>query len=272
VDVVDVDDAVVTVTVFVPPPPPQADATSTRAIGKNRRMRPIIGITAYAEEATWGAWTLPAALIPLSYVRSVERAGGRALLVPPSEEGVEETLDRLDGVVFSGGSDIEPELYGAKAHAQTSGVRPGRDRAELALLTAALERDLPVLALCRGSQVLNVALGGDLEQHLPDRVGHDGHKEIAGTFSEHAVEPVPGTCLAPLLGGRVTVKSHHHQGYGRLGRGLREAARAEDGTLEAIEDPTRRFAVGVLWHPEEGDDRRLFEELVEQARRYRAGA
>jgi putative glutamine amidotransferase len=131
---------------------------------------------------------------------------------------------------------------------------------------------MPVLALCRGSQVLNVARGGDLEQHLPDRVGHDGHKEVAGTFSEHVVDPVPGTCLAPLLGGRVIVKSHHHQGYGRLGQGLREAARAEDGTLEAIEDPSRRFAVGVLWHPEEGDDLRLFEELVEQARRYRAGS
>lgn len=263
---------VVTVTVFVPPPPQAASPTS-RAIGDNRRMaRPIIGITAYAEEATWGAWTLPAALIPLSYVRSVERAGGRALLVPPSEDGIDETLDRLDGIVFSGGSDVEPELYGAEAHAATTGVRPERDRAELALLTAALERDMPVLALCRGSQVLNVALGGDLEQHLPDRLGHDGHKQVAGTFSEHAVEPVPGTCLAPLLGERTTVKSHHHQGYGRLGSGLREAARAEDGTLEAIEDPSRRFAVGVLWHPEEGDDLRLFQELVEQARTYRGGA
>jgi putative glutamine amidotransferase len=231
--------------------------------------RPIIGITAYAEEATWGAWTLPASLIPLSYVRSVERAGGRALLVPPSEDGVEETLDRLDGLVLSGGSDVEPDLYGADAHPETAGTRPERDRAELALLTAALDRDLPVLALCRGSQVLNVALGGDLDQHLPDRVGHDGHKQVPGTFSEHAVEPVPGTRLAPLLGGHATVKSHHHQGYGRLGRGLREAAHAWDGTLEAIEDPSRRFTVGVLWHPEEGDDLRLFEELVAQAAAFR---
>lgn len=233
--------------------------------------RPVIGITAYAEEATWGAWTLPAALIPLSYVRSVERAGGRALLIPPSDDGVDETLDRLDGIVFSGGSDIDPGSYGAEAHEATLGVRPERDRAELALLTAALERDMPVLALCRGSQVMNVALGGDLEQHLSDRLGHERHKEVAGTFSEHAVEPVPGTCLAPLIGGRVTVKSHHHQGYGRLGQGLREAARDEDGTVEAIEDPSRRFAIGVLWHPEEGEDMRLFEELVAQARLYRAG-
>ncbi len=231
--------------------------------------RPIIGITAYAEEATWGPWTLPAALIPLSYVRSVERAGGRALLVPPTEEGVDETLDRLDGLVLSGGSDVDPDLYGAEAHPATLDLRPERDRAEIALLTAALERDMPVLAICRGSQVLNVALGGELEQHVPERVGHEGHKQEAGTFSEHAVEPVPGTALAPLIGERTTVKSHHHQGYGRLGRGLREAAWAEDDTVEAIEEPSRRFAVGVLWHPEEGDDLRLFEELVEQARAYR---
>ena len=258
-----------TVTVLVPPPP-HAASTITRAIGDNRRMaRPIIGITAYAEEATWGVWTVPAALIPLSYVRSVERAGGRALLVPPSDDGVEETLDRLDGIVLSGGSDVDPDAYGADAHPATTGTRPERDSAELALLTAALERDMPVLAVCRGSQVLNVALGGDLEQHVPDRVGHDGHKEVPGTFSKHVVEPVPGTVLAPLIGERTTVKSHHHQGYGRLGRGLREAARAEDDTVEAIEDPSRRFTVGVLWHPEEGDDLRLFEELVEQARAYR---
>src|SRR5262249_60925936 len=113
---------------------------------------------------------------------------------------------------------------------------------------------------------------GDLDQHLPDRLGHDGHKQVAGTFSEHAVELVPGTRLAPLIGDRATVKSHHHQGYGRLGRGLREAARAEDGTGEAVEDHSRRVAVGVLWHPEEGEDMRLFEELVDQARSYRRGS
>jgi putative glutamine amidotransferase len=243
-------------------------------MGNNRSQmerRPVIGITAYAEEVSWGVWRLPAALVPLGYVRSVERAGGRALLVPPAEDDVAATLDVLDGLVLSGGSDLDPRLYGADAHPTTTGVRPERDRAEIALVRTALERDLPVLAICRGSQVLNVALGGDLEQHVPELVGHDGHKEIPGTFSEHGVEIAPGTGLQGLLGARASVKSHHHQGYGRLGAGLREAARAEDGTVEALEDPSRRFALGVLWHPEEGEDLRLFEELVVQARAYRAG-
>jgi putative glutamine amidotransferase len=233
-------------------------------------MRPLIGITAYAEDASWGVWNVPAALAPLAYVRSVEDAGGRALLVPPSEAGIEETLDALDGLVFTGGPDLDPSLYGAETHLETKLIRPERDRAEIALLSAALERDLPVLAICRGSQVLNVALGGDLEQHVPDLVGHDGHKETPGTFSEHAVELAEGSRLRDLLGTRIDVKSHHHQGYGRLGQGLSIAARAEDGTLEALEDASRTFAVGVLWHPEEAKDARLFEELVEASRGYRS--
>jgi putative glutamine amidotransferase len=233
-------------------------------------MRPVIGITAYAEEhVKWGAWDLPAALVPLAYVRAVEHAGGRALLVPPSDDGAAETIEALDGLLLSGGSDLDPSLYSAEAHVQTVGVRPERDSSELALLKAALERDLPVLAVCRGSQVLNVALGGDLVQHLPDVVGSDRHKEQAGVFSEHDVELRRGTRLEALLGERAPVKSHHHQGFGRLGSGLREAARADDGTIEAVEHPDRRFAIGVLWHPEEGEDFRLFQQLVEEARRYR---
>jgi putative glutamine amidotransferase len=160
-------------------------------------------------------------------------------------------------------------VYGAKVHPSTHGTRPERDHAEIALLMAALERDMPVLAVCRGSQILNVALGGDLEQHVPERVGHEGHKEVPGTFSEHGVEVAAGTRLHEIVGERSSVKSHHHQGYGRLGTGLREAARADDDTVEAIEDPSRRFTVGVLWHPEEGEDLRLFQELVAQARAYR---
>ena len=233
-------------------------------------MRPVIGITAYAEEAvTWGVWTLPASVVPLAYVRAVEHAGGRPVVLPPSDDGVEETIGALDGLLLSGGSDLDPGLYGAEPHPQTFGVRAERDRAELALLGAALERDLPVLAVCRGSQVLNVALGGDLIQHVPEAVGHEGHKEQPGVFSEHDVDLHAGTRVCELLGHRAPVKSHHHQGFGRLGAGLREAARADDGTIEAVEDPERRFTVGVLWHPEESEDFRLFQALVDEAREYR---
>jgi putative glutamine amidotransferase len=232
-------------------------------------VRPIVGITSYAESARWGVWEAPAALIPLSYVCAVEDAGGRALLVPPNVEGVEETLDALDGLVLSGGADLDPASYGAEAHPETNGVRPERDRAEIALLEGALARDMPVLAVCRGSQVLNIARGGDLVQHLPEVVGHEGHKETPGVFAEHDVDVLPETKLHDVIGERAPVKSHHHQGYGSLGEGLREAARAEDGTIEAIEDPSQRFALGVLWHPEEDEDAALFRALVEEARRYR---
>ena len=232
-------------------------------------MRPIIGITAYAENASWGVWNVPAALAPLAYVTKVEAAGGRPILVPPSEDAIDETLDVLDGLVFTGGPDLDPALYEAEPHPETNNVRPERDRAEIALLGAALERDLPVLAICRGSQVLNVALGGNLEQHVPDRVGHDGHKETPGVFSRHPVAIEQGSKLHGIVGDSVEVSSHHHQGYGRLGEGLEVVARADDGTVEAIEAGSRTFAVGVLWHPEDGDDLRLFEELVDAARSYR---
>ena len=233
-------------------------------------MRPIVGITSYAEEVAWGAWVEPSAVVPLAYVRAVERSGGRPLVVPPSEEGIEETLAVLDGLILSGGSDVHPELYDADPHPETTDVREERDRAELALLAAAFERDLPVLAVCRGSQVLNVARGGDLVQHLPEVLGHERHKHKPGEFSDHDVRLEPETRLGQLLGERAPVKSHHHQGFGRIGAGLREVGWADDGTVEALEDPSKRFAVGVLWHPEEGEDFALFEALVEEARRYRA--
>ena len=226
--------------------------------------KPVVGITTYLTRAQWGAWDLEAALVPLSYVRSVERSGGAVLLVPPGAS-VDETLDVVDGLIFSGGSDLDPTLYGEEAHRETSGVVRERDDFELTLMRAALERDMPVLAICRGSQVLNVALGGRLEQHLPDRVGTNAHKETTGVFAEHDVSVLEGTRLAAILGERGEVKSHHHQGYGDLGAGLRESARAPDGTIEAVEDPSRRFTLGVLWHPEEGEDRALFEALVAAA-------
>jgi gamma-glutamyl-gamma-aminobutyrate hydrolase PuuD len=230
----------------------------------------VIGITTYVTPAKWSWWELEAALVPVDYVRAVERAGGRALLVPPSDDGVDETLEALDGLIFSGGSDLDPELYGQEAHAETSGVVRNRDTAELALLEAALERDMPVLAICRGSQVLNVARGGDLVQHLPDVVGDEKHKHTPGEFADHDVSVEDGSRLASVLGERAPVKSHHHQGFGKLGEGLRVVAHAEDGTIEAVEDPTRRFALGVLWHPEAGEDARLFEALVREAEQYRS--
>jgi len=233
-------------------------------------MRPLIGITTYLTRATFGAWEEDSALVPADYVRAVERAGGRALLVPPSDDGVDETLDALDGIVFSGGSDVDPALYGQERHEETGGFEAGRDSAELALLQEALARDMPVLAVCRGSQVLNVALGGDLVQHLPEVVGNEQHKELPGEFAEHDVAIEPETKLGALIGDHAPVKSHHHQGFGRLGDGLRGSARADDGTIEALEDPSRRFALGVLWHPEAGQDLRLFEALVREARDYRA--
>jgi putative glutamine amidotransferase len=231
--------------------------------------RPLIGITAYVEPAKWGAWDLPSALVPHMYVQAIERAGGRALLVPPSTEGIDETLDALDGLLFSGGSDLDPSTYGQQRHPETNGTRPDRDRGELALLAAALERDRPVLAVCRGSQVLNVARGGDLVQHLPDVVGDERHKHTPGVFADHDVRVEPSSRVGTLLGERAPVKSHHHQGYGKIGDGLREVAWADDGTVEALEDPEKRFAVGVLWHPEAGEDAALFSALVEQARTYR---
>ena len=233
-------------------------------------MRPVVGITSYSEEEVrWGPWTEPAALVPLSYVRAVERAGGRPLVVPPSDDGIEETLAALDGIIFSGGNDLDPALYEADPHPETDAVQEERDRGEMALLTAALERDMPVLAVCRGSQVLNVARGGDLVQHLPDSLGQDEHRPVRGEWAEHSVRLEPESRVGSVLGGQTPVKSHHHQGYGRIGEGLRVTGWAEDGTIEALEDPSKRFAVGVLWHPEEGEDVALFEALVEEARLYR---
>ena len=233
-------------------------------------MRPVVGITSYpAERVKWGVWEEPVIMIPAAYAVAVEHAGGRPLILPPSDDSVDATIDLVDAIIFSGGGDLDPAHYGAEPHPETDSPRRERDDAELALLTAALERDMPVLAVCRGSQVLNVALGGDLVQHLPDSLGHDGHAETQGEWSEHHVKLEPESRVGSLIGESAPVKSHHHQGYGRIGEGLREVGWAEDGTVEAIEDPSRRFALGVLWHPEEGEDLALFEALVQEAREYR---
>lgn len=233
-------------------------------------MKPVVGVTSYEQEAAWGHWTLPAALIPVSYVRSIELAGGRPFVIPPVADAVDETLDALHGLVFSGGADVDPGHYEEDLHPMTTGLHPQRDEAELMLLEAALARELPVLAICRGMQMLNVLRGGSLHQHLPERVGHDGHREVRGTFSEHDVRLAAGSRTAAIIGHEARVLSAHHQAPERVGDGLDAVAWAEDGTIEAIED-RRQFAIGVLWHPEESEDKRLFEALVDQARRFGEG-
>ncbi len=227
--------------------------------------RPIIGITCYQAPARWGFWDLPAALVPLGYVEAVSAVGGRPVLLPPLTDGVDETLGFVDGLVFAGGPDIDPIHYGAAAADATAPLSPERDAAELALLQSALDAEVPVLGICRGMQLLNVAYGGSLAQHLPDIVGHDGHRTRAGSFDLHPVQIAPDSRLGAILGCHATVSSGHHQGIEVAGDGLILSARAEDGSVEALEDPSRAFALGVLWHPEEGNDRRLFDALVRAA-------
>jgi gamma-glutamyl-gamma-aminobutyrate hydrolase PuuD len=229
-------------------------------------MRPLIGITCYVEQARWSDWDTPAALIPHTYVRAVEHAGGRPMIVPPSVEAVAETLDALHGIVFSGGADLDPRLYDAARHPETGVVREDRDRSETALMRGALERAMPMLAICRGMQLLNVVRGGDLEQHLPDRT-NEPHS-APGEFIRHDIDIEDGSRLRALLADRQMVPSHHHQAPRQIGEGLRAVARAPDDTTEAVEDPAATFCVGVLWHPEEGEDRALFEALVNEATIY----
>jgi len=241
---------------------------STNEGKETTTLRPIIGITCYLERARWGPWDKPAALVPWTYVRAVEASGGRALLIPPSLDGVEETLGVFDGLVLSGGSDVDPSLYGAAPHVETKDIRPDRDRAELRLLEASLERGVPSLAICRGMEIMNIARGGDLEQHLPDKGGGETHKESPGNFSKHEVEVLAGSRVAGMVRSGSMVCSHHHQAPERLGEGLSRVAWAPDSTTEAIEDQSLDFAIGVLWHPEEGDDLFLFEQLVQAATEY----
>jgi len=231
-----------------------------------RSRRPVIGITTYVADARWGPWDQRAALVPGGYVDAVARAGGRPLLVPPMAGGVDETLEAVDGLIFCGGPDLEPSLYGQPRAAQTVHLSPQRDLPELGLLRAALERDLAVLGICRGMQLLNVACGGSLAQHLPDVVGHDGHATRPGQFDRHSVRTTAGSRIAAILGDSASVHSGHHQGLDALGAGLVVTATAPDGTAEAIELPGARFVIGVLWHPEQGGDGRLFSALADVAR------
>jgi gamma-glutamyl-gamma-aminobutyrate hydrolase PuuD len=226
--------------------------------------RPVVGITTYRETARWGVWNCPAVLVPADYVRQVSAAGGVPVLLPPIADDVE-VLDRLDALVLAGGADVDPARYGADRSPRTGPSATDRDEAELALLAAALERDLPVLAVCRGLQLLTVLRGGTLVQHLPDVVGNDAHVPSPGTYGDNAVSIAPGSRLAALVGTEATWACHHHQAVDRLGEGLTAVAWAQDGTVEAAELDGARFVVGVQGHPEVGDDARLFAGLVEAA-------
>jgi len=234
------------------------------------RKRPVIGISAYDVAVDFGQWkAFRSVLVPQAYVRAVVAAGGIPVLVPPTEVA-SAILEDLDGMVFTGGSDINPAAYGQEPHPESSGFHDHRDAAELGLMRAALSGSMPVLGICRGMQLLNVARGGDLVQHLEG----DTHKGPPGTYTRHSVTVLPGTHLAGILGTDAHTHSCHHQAPGRLGEGLRVAATAEDGTVEAIEDPQARCVVGVLWHPEEDEEggAALFEALVDQATTYRRAA
>ena len=227
-------------------------------------MQPVIGITSYVEQARWGVWDVPAVLLPFRYVERVEAAGGRAVVLPPTAAADDAVLERLDGVVFAGGADLDPQLYGEQAHPETAGLRPERDAAELPLMRSALDRGLPLLGICRGMQLLSVVSGGSLVQHLPEVVGHERHRPAPGTYGLHDVRLEPGSRLHGILGDQVSVPSYHHQGIASAGS-LTITGWADDETPEAVEDPDKPFAVGILWHPEAGEDLRLFKALVEAA-------
>jgi len=230
---------------------------------------PVIGISAYREQARWGKWETDAVVLPHRYPDRVAKAGGIPVLLPPVP-GISEVMGRLDGLVLSGGGDIDPAGYGAEPHPETTSVRPHRDAAEAELLSAAIRRGLPVLGICRGLQVINVAMGGSLHQHLPDVVGHHGHASAPGSYGAHPVRVKDGSQLAGILGRTQVdeVPTQHHQAVQRLGDGLTAVAWSDDGLIEAVEldTPGCPFTVAVQWHPEAGDDLSLFHALVAAAR------
>ncbi|GAA4155661.1 gamma-glutamyl-gamma-aminobutyrate hydrolase family protein [Actinomadura keratinilytica] len=228
---------------------------------------PLIGVTTCLEPARWSEWVREAALLPVTYLRSVERAGGVPVMLPPTAglRGLDALVEGLGGVVFAGGADLDPQLYGMLRHHETGPPQPQRDRFELALLRAVIDADLPFLAVGRGMQALNVARGGALVQHLPDAVGHTGHSPPGGMYGGHTVQISPSSRIGKILGETAQVVTGHHQAIARLGKGLAAVAWAEDQVVEAVELQGHRFGVGVQWHPEEGEDRRLFDALVAEA-------
>lgn len=241
--------------------------------------RPRIGVSTYVDRAVWGAWDRPAALVPYSYVEAVARAGGVPVLLPPlplAEDGgasaqelaaqARAAVGGVEGLLLAGGADVDPSLYGRPVGSRTTVVHPGRDAWEIHLLEAAMPIGIPVLGVCRGAQVLNIAAGGSLVQHLPDVVGHDGHRPATGVTGAVDVTVEVGSQLHEVLGGSAVVPCYHHQSIDEVGTDLRAVAWAADGTVEAVEGAGPGFVLGVQWHPEEDlRDLRLLQALVRRA-------
>ncbi len=230
-------------------------------------MKPLIGLSTYREPATWGVWSQEADLLPSVYADAITRAGGVPVLLPPASDDPDAAVavvERLDGLVISGGADVDPAQYGEERQDRTVVVRPDRDAWELALLTSAAAANLPTLGVCRGMQVMAVASGGTLDQHTPDLVGHDGHNPKPGVFGDTEVTTGDDSALHGILGPGVTVRCHHHQSV-RSHPGYVATAWAADGSLEAMEAAGSRFCLAVQWHPEAGRDQRLFDALVRAA-------
>ena len=236
--------------------------------------RPVIGICTALARAQWGVWKeREAALLAVSYITAIQRAGGLAVMIPPDgsfEDEPDQMLDLLDGLILAGGNDIDPACYGAETHPATLHIMPERDRSELALARRAVERDVPLLGICRGMQLINVAFGGTLRQHLPEELGHEEHRRTPGSFegSDHDVRLSAGSLAARAAGEEIHLtKSHHHQGVATVGAGLEVTGVSTiDDLPEAVEAPGRRFVLGVQWHPEADEQSRLIAALVEEAR------
>jgi putative glutamine amidotransferase len=229
-------------------------------------LRPLIGLSMYREPAAWGVWNTVADLLPSVYARSVEAAGGAPVLLPPQSLSAEDVVARLDGLIMSGGGDIEPARYGRQPDPRSRNFRRDRDAWELALLDAAEQRGLPTLGICRGMQLMAVRTGGVLDQHTPDIVGHDEHSPEADAYGWISISTTANSLVRELVGNHMQVSCHHHQSVASH-PGFDATARAADGTVEAIEDPERPFWLGVQWHPENGDDHGLFSGLVDAAAR-----
>jgi putative glutamine amidotransferase len=231
-------------------------------------QRPAIGITAGELVASYGVWKEQASLVPADYIHATANAGGIPIVLSPVVGIADALVERIDGLMLTGGADVDASLFGADRHPKAQRPDKVRDNFEMALLDAALAKGIPVLAICRGIQVLNVRRGGSLHQHLPDVVANEEHMPVVGAYGRHDVRIDPKTRLGAIIGRtEVSVPTHHHQAVDRIGGGLVATAWAADGTVEALEDPAYPFLVAVQWHPEVGDDPSLFESLVEAAER-----